>query len=54
MILGVCQWLGLEVFNVEPNAIRVIFVVAALGFGTGIVIYLVIWLIKIYQERNQY
>lgn len=43
-IAGVCGGLG-EYFNVDPVIFRIIWVVLALGAGTGILAYIVFWLI---------
>lgn len=45
MILGVCEWLGIRL-GVDPLIIRIAFVVAVLAFGTGILFYLILWVIK--------
>ena len=39
-ILGVCGGVA-EYFNIDPVIVRVIWGVLALGFGTGIILYLV-------------
>jgi phage shock protein PspC (stress-responsive transcriptional regulator) len=39
-LFGVCSGLA-NYFEVDPTIIRVLFVVAVLGFGTGILIYLI-------------
>ena len=44
IISGVCGGLG-EFFGIDPTLIRVIFVLLAIFGGSGIVIYLVMWLI---------
>jgi len=45
-ILGVCSWLS-EKFELDVSGIRMLFVVATiLGFGSPIIIYLVLYLIK--------
>jgi phage shock protein C len=41
MILGVCSGLA-DYFNVDPTIVRLIFIVAFLGFGTGLLVYLVL------------
>lgn len=43
-ILGVCYWISLKT-NVDVAIIRIIWVIAALFFGTGILAYLVIFLL---------
>lgn len=40
MILGVCAGLG-EYFEVDPTLVRLGFVVAVFGFGTGVLAYLI-------------
>ncbi|MCK5781055.1 MAG: PspC domain-containing protein [Flavobacteriales bacterium] len=45
MILGVCDWLGSK-FSTDPLVFRIIFVVLALAYGTGIGLYLILWIIK--------
>tara|TARA_B100001059_G_scaffold50026_2_gene43131 strand:+ start:5838 stop:6002 length:165 start_codon:yes stop_codon:yes gene_type:complete len=45
-ILGVCAWIA-EKFELDVSGIRVLFIVAAiLGFGSPIIIYLILYLIK--------
>jgi phage shock protein C len=41
---GVCGGIG-DYFNTDPTVIRVIFVLAALVLGGGLLIYLILWLI---------
>lgn len=43
-LAGVCGGIG-EYFNTDPTVIRVIFVLAAMILGGGILIYLVLWLV---------
>ncbi|MEN8136895.1 MAG: PspC domain-containing protein [Bacteroidota bacterium] len=45
MILGVCDWLGSK-FNVDPLIFRIIFAVLVLAYGTGVVLYLILWVVK--------
>ena len=44
MIAGVCGGLA-EYFNVDATLIRVLFLVLAVFGGTGLVIYVVMWII---------
>jgi phage shock protein C len=44
MVAGVCGGLA-EYFNVDATLIRVLFLVLAVFGGTGLVIYVVMWLI---------
>lgn len=41
---GVCGGLG-EVFTIDPTLIRILFVIAALFGGSGILFYLVLWVV---------
>jgi phage shock protein C len=43
-LAGVCGGIG-NYFNTDPTVIRVLFVVAALILGGGLLIYLILWLI---------
>lgn len=43
-LAGVCGGIG-NYFNTDPTVIRVIFVLAALIMGGGVLIYLILWLI---------
>ncbi len=44
MIAGVCGGLA-EYFHMDPTIVRVIFVLAALVNGIGLIVYLVLWLV---------
>lgn len=44
MIAGVCGGLA-EYFHMDPTIVRVIFVLAALVNGMGLIVYLVLWLV---------
>ncbi len=44
MLGGVCAGLG-EYLDVDPTVIRLIFILAALLGGHGILLYLILWLI---------
>lgn len=44
MIAGVCGGLG-EYFNVDPTLIRLLWLLLALCGGSGILIYLICWII---------
>ena len=43
-LAGVCGGIG-DYFDTDPTVIRVIFVLAALIMGGGLLIYLILWLI---------
>ena len=44
MIAGVCGGLA-DYFNIDSSLIRIIFVLLAIGGGSGILIYLILWLV---------
>jgi phage shock protein C len=44
MLAGVCGGLA-EYFNLDPTLIRVLFVVLAVLGGSGVVLYLAMWII---------
>ena len=41
---GVCGGIG-EYMNADPTVIRVIFIIVALAFGTGVLFYIIAWLV---------
>ena len=43
-IFGVCGGLG-DYFDIDPTIVRVIFLLAILGFGTGLLLYLILALV---------
>ena len=44
VIGGVCGGLGVY-FNFDPIILRILFVIALLGFGTGFFIYIILWIV---------
>lgn len=44
VIAGVCGGLG-EYFGIDPVVMRIIWLVLLLGFGTGLLAYLICWLV---------
>lgn len=44
MIGGVCAGLG-QYFSVDPVLVRVIFLIALLGFGFGVLPYIILWIV---------
>ena len=44
VIGGVCAGLG-TYFNLDPTLVRIIFLIALLGFGVGPLIYLILWVV---------
>jgi phage shock protein PspC (stress-responsive transcriptional regulator) len=43
-IAGVCAGLG-EFFNLDPTLVRIIFVLFTLLGGSGVLLYIILWLI---------
>lgn len=43
-LFGVCGGIA-EYFNLDPNLIRILFIIFALAFGGGILLYIILWLI---------
>ncbi|THD66518.1 PspC domain-containing protein [Robertkochia marina] len=49
MILGVSEWLSQKLgWNVKH--IRIAFVIAFLFFGTGLGLYLILWIVKMFSK----
>ena len=44
VVAGVCGGVG-EYFNIDPVIIRIIMLLLVLGAGTGVVAYLIAWLV---------
>ena len=44
VLAGVCGGIG-EYLDVDPVIIRIIWVFLALGYGTGVLLYILAWLI---------
>ena len=44
VIAGVCGGLG-EYFNIDPVIVRIILLILVLGAGTGVLAYLIAWLV---------
>ena len=44
VIAGVCGGIG-EYFNLDPVVVRILWLVAVLGFGTGVLAYFICWLV---------
>ncbi|MFV0522618.1 MAG: PspC domain-containing protein [Mangrovibacterium sp.] len=50
MVAGVCAGIA-EYFDLDPTIVRVIFAILLCGYGSGLLVYLVMWIIvpeKIY------
>ncbi len=50
MLGGVCGGLG-ELLDIDPTIVRLVFVLLALWGGSGVIIYLVLWLIAPYKDE---
>lgn len=50
-IFGVCGGLG-EYFGIDPILIRLAFILLFLFFGTGVLAYLILWLIMPEEPIN--
>lgn len=48
-IFGVCGGLG-DYFGIDPTLVRVLFLVAVLGFGSGLLLYIILALVM--PEEN--
>ena len=44
VIGGVCAGLG-EYFEVDKTIIRILFLILFFGFGSGLLIYLILWIV---------
>lgn len=49
MILGVSEWLSGKL-DVKAKYIRIIFVLSVLLAGTGLGIYLILWIVKLLSK----
>lgn len=52
VIAGVCGGLA-DYFKIDPTIVRLIFVVLALGGGSGVLIYLILWAILPKKTSSQ-
>lgn len=52
-IAGVCGGLG-KYFNIDPTIVRVIFLVLFICGGSGLLLYLLLWLIVPDERMNPY
>lgn len=50
MLGGVCGGLG-ELLDIDPTIVRLVFVLLALWGGSGVIIYIVLWLIAPYKDE---
>ncbi|MCW3804658.1 PspC domain-containing protein [Plebeiibacterium marinum] len=49
MILGVSEWLS-EKLGWDVKLIRIAFVVSVLFFGTGLGLYIILWIVKMLSK----
>ena len=49
MITGVSGWVGKKL-GMKESLVRILFVVAALIFGVGVGLYLILWIIKLLSK----
>ncbi|PLX11923.1 MAG: PspC domain-containing protein [Marinilabiliales bacterium] len=49
MILGVSEWLSSKL-GWKTSHIRIAFIILVLVFGTGLGLYLILWLVKIFSK----
>jgi phage shock protein PspC (stress-responsive transcriptional regulator) len=49
MILGVSSWLG-DKIGLKEKQVRLLFILAALFLGTGVGLYFILWMVKIFTE----
>lgn len=50
MILGVCEWLGRKL-KTEAKLLRIAFVIFALLGGSGILLYLILFLVMLLEKK---
>ena len=51
ILFGVCSWLAGKL-GIDTTIIRIAFVVGLFFFGSGIGLYLILWIVKILEEKN--
>jgi phage shock protein PspC (stress-responsive transcriptional regulator) len=49
MLLGVCEWLATKT-NFSAKSLRIFFALLVLLAGTGVALYLILWLVKIFSK----
>jgi phage shock protein PspC (stress-responsive transcriptional regulator) len=50
ILLGVCGWLGAKL-NIDPTIVRIAFIIIVFAGGAGLLLYLVLWIVKILEEK---
>jgi len=50
---GVCGGIA-EYFNADPTIVRLIWILFALGFGMGIIFYIIAWIIVPRNPRDKW
>lgn len=51
MVFGVCNWIANK-FNFDATIVRIAFVLFTFFGGAGILLYLVLWIVKILEEKD--
>jgi phage shock protein C len=51
-VAGVCAGIA-EYFNIDPTLVRLIFVVATLAGGPGLLLYIILWLVMPEDETQK-
>ena len=49
MILGVSGWIGQKI-GLDETVVRILFVVLFFGFGVGLGLYLILWILKLISK----
>lgn len=53
MILGVCSWIASSL-NINVTLVRIVFVIAAIaGFGSPIIVYLILYAVRELKARGK-
>jgi phage shock protein C len=52
MLGGVCGGIA-DLFDIDPTLVRLVFVLATLWGGLGLIIYLILWWIAPYKEETK-
>lgn len=50
ILLGVCSWIAKKL-NLDVSIIRIAFVILTFFVGGGILLYLILWVVKILEEK---
>lgn len=50
IIFGVCGWVANKL-NLDPTLVRIAFILFIFLGGSGLLLYLVLWIVKILEEK---